>query len=196
MKQIYKDGVLNVIGVQTKAKRAMMVKVSDLFNIEKGTLASEESSDGEYDFITGSEEWKTHSEFTHNTEAIVYIIQASGSLGRSHYVNGRFVASNLSLILTPKNSSDYPINMRFYNAYFNKLRRKIVSDLADGTSKLTIGKNDLSNYYIDYVNITEQNNFSSKYIIKLEEKRVQLERELKETQQEMTDNLNEILNLM
>lgn len=196
MRRIYKDGVLNVVGIQNKDRGAMMVKVSDLFNIEKGTLASEESNNGEYNFITGSEEWKTHTDFTHNTEAIVYITHASGSLGRSHYVNGKFIASNLSIILTPRDNSEYPINMRFYNTYFNRLRKKIVSDLADGTSKLTIDKGDFSNYYIDYINIIDQNNFSSKYIIELEEKKEQLERELKAAQQKMLDNLNEILSFV
>ena len=55
---------------------------------------------GEFDFITGAEEWKKHSEYSHDKEALVYVVSAGGSLGRSHYVNGKFIASNLCLIST------------------------------------------------------------------------------------------------
>lgn len=41
--------------------------------------------------------------------------------------------------------------MQFYNNYFAAIRKQLVSDLADGTSKLTIDKTDLEEYYIDYV---------------------------------------------
>lgn len=54
--------------------------------MNKGTLASESNIDGDFPFITASEEWKTHNEYAHDTEAIVYAVSAAGSLGRSHYV--------------------------------------------------------------------------------------------------------------
>ncbi len=115
--------------------------------------------EGDYPFITAGEEWKTHYEYTHDTEAIIYAVSAGGSLGRSHYVKGKFVASNLCLVLTCKNESDYPIDLQFYNCYFTSIRKKIVSDLADGTSKLTISQEMFESYYIDYVPYEEQKNF-------------------------------------
>ncbi len=98
----------------------------------------------------------------HDKEALVYVVSAGGSLGRSHYVNGKFIASNLCLVLTPKNLKEYPVNLQFYNTYFNNLRKKIVSDLADGTSKLTIGKLAFRHYYIDYVPKEIQDKFVEK----------------------------------
>ena len=81
-------------------------KLGELFDAEKGTLASEKNIDGQYDFVTASEEWKSHCSYDMDCEAIVYAVQASGSLGRSHYVNGKFIASNLCLVLTPKFNSE------------------------------------------------------------------------------------------
>ncbi len=156
-KKIYKEGVLNCAGIQSRRSSSYeMVKVIELFDIEKGTLASESNIEGDYPFVTASEEWKTHTEYDHDTEAIVYAVSAAGSLGRSHYVNGKFIASNLCLILTPKHDSKYPVSLEFYNCYFTAIRKQIVSDLADGTSKLTIGKDLFEQYYIDYIPYDEQ----------------------------------------
>ena len=37
-----------------------------------------------------------------------------------------------------KKNSKYEVNMEFYNVYFRAIRKQLVDDLADGTSKLTI----------------------------------------------------------
>lgn len=159
-KKIYKDGVLNCAGVQTRRNSNYeMVKVSTLFNVEKGSLASESNIDGDYPFVTASEEWKTHIEYALDTEAIVYAVSAAGSLGRSHYVNGKFIASNLCLVLTSKHDPKYPIDLEFYNCYFASIRKQVVSDLADGTSKLTISSDMFKDYYIDYIPYDEQQAF-------------------------------------
>lgn len=161
-KKIYQHSngkfILNCAGVQD-ADNTNLVKIGDLFSISKGTLASEGNIDGDYPFITASEEWKTHNEYTNDEEAIIYAVSASGSLGRTHYVNGKFTASNLCLILTDKHNPKYPIDMLFYNYYLTALRTQIVSDLADGTSKLTISQNSLADYYIKYFSIDEQKTF-------------------------------------
>lgn len=171
------------------------VSLGSLFDIKSGTLASEKNDpDGDYDFVTAADQWKKHSEYTHDTEALIYATKAGGSLGKSQYVNGKFIASNLCLVLTRKpsiNSEEYkeliskidanpslnkklnletrqeeilkadryPINLKFYNWYFESIRKRLVSNLADGTSKLTINEQDLSNYMIEYISIEEQNKF-------------------------------------
>ena len=72
-KKIYKNGILNCAGIQARRNSSyQMVKISTLFDVNKGTLASESNIDGDFPFITASEEWKTHNEYAHDTEAIVY----------------------------------------------------------------------------------------------------------------------------
>lgn len=158
-RKLYNGDVLMCNGVQDKiVSTPNSVPFGDLFEVGvKGTLQSENADpDGEFDFITASEQWKKHTEYSHDMEAIIYAIGAEGSLGRAHYVNGKFIASNLCLILTPKNKSKYPIDLEFYSYYLMSIRKKIVGALADGMSKLTIDADELSKYPIEYFDIKEQ----------------------------------------
>jgi len=159
-KKLYLSGVLNCAGIQPRRNSSYeMVKVSTLFNVTQGTLASESNIEGDYPFVTAGEEWKTHTDYALDAEAIVYAVSAAGSLGRSHYVNGKFIASNLCLVLTPKDDPKHRVSLEFYNCYFAALRKQIVSDLADGTSKLTISKTAFEDYYIDYIPYDKQLDF-------------------------------------
>lgn len=133
-----------------------MIKIGELFNIEKGSVQSSKCVEGEYNFITASEEWKTHNEYTHDCEALIFAMGASGSLGRTHYVNGKFVTSDLCFILTPKPKYKDKLNLRFYYYYFNTFRAKIVSAIATGTSKLAINRKSFSSYEIHFIDIDKQ----------------------------------------
>ena len=190
-RKIYEKNILNPNGYQNERNSTYpLLKLSDLFYVNDGNLASSDANDsGEFDFITASEEWKKHDEYTHECEAIVYAAKAGGSLGRTHYVNGKFIASNLCYILTSKNNEKYPINMEFYNIYFSAIRETIVSNLADGTSKLTIDKISLSEYLIEYIPIDIQNS----YIISHMEKYKKAMDELKQIKYKMNNDILSIL---
>lgn len=169
MRTIYKNEVLNCYGYKEQHQANVnMVRFEELFNTKtKGSLASEDAVPGEYPFITASEDWKTHSSYDQEKEAIVYAVAASGSLGRCHYVNGKFIASNLCLVLTPKNPKKYPINMVFYSLYLNAIRQNIRNEIADGTSKLTIAVDDLNKYQIEYFPLPVQNQIAKEYNTKV-----------------------------
>lgn len=109
-----------------------------------------------------------HDSYQHDCEAIVMAVAASGSLGKTHYVNGKFTAANLCCILTQKKDSKYKLNLKFYNYYFNLIKKQLRNDLADGTSKLTINLEALKSYYIEYIPISEQNKFYDYNIEKYE----------------------------
>lgn len=150
------DGALNFSGVGRAARGSAkydQVPINELFDLTAGTLASNDGDDaGEYAFITAAEEWKRHSNWTHEEPAIVYAVGAGGSLGRGHYAEEKFVASNLCLILTPKEGKyKNALNMKFYAAYLDARRDEIVAALAKGTAKRTISRADLGNYLIDVV---------------------------------------------
>lgn len=187
-KKIYDGELLNCAGFQ-KIKKGKKVQIGTLFFIDNGTLASENSIDGCYPFITAGEEWKTHNEYTLDTEAIVYAVGAAGSLGRSHYISGKFVASNLCLVLTSKNDPKYPLNMMFYNYYFASIRKQIVSDLADGTSKLTISPAVFEKYYIDYIPLDDQIKFVEEKVKPF----LELQKQYKKAQQLLTQDVINIL---
>ena len=164
------------------------VEISSLFEIQKGTLQSTKKTDGEFDFITAAQEWSTHNSYTYDCEALIFAFGAAGSLGRTHYVNGKFIASDLCFILTPKKGSKYPVNLSFYHAYFNAIREQIVADLAKGVSKLAINKTEFSNYLIDYVPVEKQNAFGKKIVE--EQKKIE---EMKGKIEQSEENIKEII---
>lgn len=188
-KKIYSsDGVLNCAGVQARRDgNYEMVHVSDIFDIREGTLPSDDCIQGKYPFITASEEWKTHCTYSEDCEAIVFAAKAAGSLGRTHYIQGKFVASNLCFILTAKKDTKYPVDLMFYNSYFTAIRAQVVSDLAEGTSKLTISDNMLADYYIDYVPYEMQKEFVKKRIKPLSQARKKFEKQKQDTLSAMSD---------
>ena len=175
MRSIFMDDMINCYGFKEFYQpNVNSVRFGDLFNTNKrGSLASENAEPGTFPFITASEEWKTHSSYDQEGEALIYAVAASGSLGRCHYVNEKYIASNLCLILTPKSPNEYPINMLFYSLYLNAVRQKIRNDLADGTSKLTINSKDLDDYMIEYIPIDVQNTIANEYkrkVLRIKEK--------------------------
>ena len=133
-----------------------LIKIEDLFHFEKGVLQSSKCIEGEYDFITAASEWKTNNEYTHNCEALVFAAAASGSLGRTHYVNGKFISSDLCFIITPKDPKNYPIDLKFYHIIFNELKNDIVKNTKAGTSKEAIGMKSFGNYCLPYFEINQQ----------------------------------------
>lgn len=133
-----------------------MISIGKLFDIEKGELQSTKCTPGDYDFITAAEDWKTHNEYTHECEALIFAAAASGSLGRTHYVDGKFTTSDLCYILTPKNEGKYPLNLSFYHFVFNSLRPSLVAATKSGTSKESINQTNFKNYEIPYFDIQLQ----------------------------------------
>ena len=170
-----------------------LVKFSDIFNTnEYGTLQSEDNNpEGEFDFITAAEKWKKHDTYSHDKEAIIYAVGSEGSLGRAHYVNGKFIASTLCLILTPKNPQKYPIDLEFYSQYLMAIREKIVVALRNGTSKLTIKPEELDEYPIEYFSIEEQIS-KKRLIIKRQEELRQLELKINKAKDRVYDGISKM----
>jgi len=135
----------------------VFLPIGKLFNIEKGSLQSTKCTAGKYTFITASRDWKTHLNYTHECEALVFAAAASGSLGRTHYVDEKFIASDLCFILTPKDHVAFPINIEFYHFVFKSLRSKLVTATKSGTSKESINQKNFKKYEIPYFNIEQQN---------------------------------------
>ena len=131
-------------------------KIGDIFNVEKGLVQSSKNIEGQFNFITASAEWKTHNEYSHDCEALVFAAGAAGSLGRTHYVNGKFIASDLCFVLTLKDELIDKVDMKFYFYYFNLNKDTIVKSIATGTSKLAINMRNFINYCIPLPSIEYQ----------------------------------------
>lgn len=141
-----------------------MMQIKKLFHYEKGSLQSSKCISGEYVFITASSDWKTHKEYTHNCEALIFAAAASGSLGRTHYVNGKFISSDLCFIITPKDSERYPVDLKFYHLLFQAFKDDIVKNTKAGTSKEAIGLSAFGKYEIPYFDIEKQKETKDKFV--------------------------------
>lgn len=138
------------------------IPINKIFNFEKWTLQSSKNTQWEYDFITASSEWKTHSTYSHECEALVFAMAASWSLWRTHYVNGKFIASDLCFIITPKDEYKDKVNLKFYYRYFNAIREILVKALATGSAKLSINAWNFWKYEVIIGEIEEQNKLIEK----------------------------------
>ena len=141
-----------------------LMKISDIFSFEKGGLQSTKCTPGEYDFITAASVWKTHNEFSHNCEALIFAAAASGSLGRTHYVNGKFISSDLCFIITPKDNEKLPIDLKFYHLIFQAFKDEIVRNTKAGTSKEAIGLRAFGKYELPYFDIEKQIEVREKFV--------------------------------
>lgn len=139
-------------------------RIDELFNFEKGILQSSKCVPGDFDFITASSDWKTHNEYTHDCEALIFAAAASGSLGRTHYVNGKFVSSDLCFIITPKDQNNLPVDLKFYHILFNELKDEIVRNTKAGTSKEAIGLGSFGKYQLPYFDIETQIEIKNKFV--------------------------------
>jgi type I restriction enzyme S subunit len=140
------------------------MRIDEIFRFEKGVLQSSKCVPGEFDFITASSEWKTHNEYTHDCEALIFAAAASGSLGRTHYVNGKFVSSDLCFIITPKDQENLPIDLKFYHILFNELKDEIVRNTKAGTSKEAIGLGSFGKYELPYFDIDTQIEIKNRFV--------------------------------
>lgn len=154
-----------------------LLRIDEIFNFEKGVLQSSKCVPGEYDFITASADWKTHNEYTHDCEALIFAAAASGSLGRTHYVNGKFISSDLCFIITPKDQENLPVDLKFYHILFNELKDEIVRNTKAGTSKEAIGLGSFGKYQLPYFDIDTQIEIKNRFV-KSEELKSDLSNEL------------------
>ena len=141
-----------------------LLRIDEIFNFEKGVLQSSKCVPGEYDFITASSDWKTHNEYTHDCEALIFAAAASGSLGRTHYVNGKFISSDLCFIITPKDQENLPVDLKFYHILFNELKDEIVRNTKAGTSKEAIGLGSFGKYKLPYFDIDTQIEIKNRFV--------------------------------
>lgn len=141
-----------------------LMRIDKLFSFEKGILQSSKCIPGKFNFITASSDWKTHTEYTHDCEALIFAAAASGSLGRTHYVNGKFVSSDLCFVITPKDNENFPVDLKFYHILFNELKDEIVRNTKAGTSKEAIGLGSFGQYELPYFEIEKQIEIKNQFV--------------------------------
>ena len=116
--------------------------IGEIFNIEKGSLQSSKNTKGEYTFITASDDFKTHTTYTHEQECLLLVGGSEGSLAKCHYYNGKFIASDLLFILTLKKEYVGKIEYKYICYYLKHIRAEIIANnfICTGTTKRAINR--------------------------------------------------------
>jgi restriction endonuclease S subunit len=162
--------------------------INTVFNFEKGVLQSSKNKAGNFVFITASNEFKTHNEYYYDTEALCFAFAASGSLGRTHYFNGKFIASDLVYVLTPKKEYKDKIELKFHYYFLNHFKEEIVRMTKSGTSKVSINREAFSKIEIPIPPLSTQN----KVIVTLDKVKSRLD-EIKTLREKQTKDINNLL---
>ena len=125
-------------------------------------MQSSKCTPGNFNFITAAADWKTHNEYSHECEALIFA--AAASLGRTHYVNGKFISSDLCFILTPKDPKKHPVDLKFYHLIFQAFKDEIVRNTKSGTSKEVIGLKVFGKYKLPYFDIDKQQEVKEQFV--------------------------------
>lgn len=163
------------------------IRISEVFTIKKGVLQSTKASPGFYRFVTASDEFLTHEEYTHDAEALIVAVAAGGSLGKVQYVKEKFIASDLCFVLTPKRRKE--TDLLFYLYYFKNIRPLLVKILAKGVSKPSINKTDFANLLIDNFESDHQKKLGSE-IQETRRKIWKYEKEIQELENRLIDAID------
>lgn len=119
-------------------------KLGDLFEFVKGTVQSSKNVEGDYTLVTASDINKTHNSYSHDCECVMFVNGSSGSLAKVKYwENGKFTASTLLIILI-RNTNNILYKYIYYILKNDK--KKIIKQYSKGSSKITINKDNLSNF--------------------------------------------------
>ncbi len=120
--------------------------LDELFNIERGAFGAAQADDGEWPFVTTSEEIKRHSLWTHDCEAIcIPLVSSTGhghaSLKRIHYISGKFSAASINAILIKK--AEEKIYVPYVYFYLLAHKDELLVPLMRGSTNKSIADNRL-----------------------------------------------------
>ena len=142
---------------EEKYEDGVVVKtLNQIFHITKGTLQSSKNIEGEYTFITASDTNKTHNHFTYDCECIMLVGGAEGSLAKSQYFKGKFIASDLLYVLISKTQNEINYKYAWYYLNFNREKHLLDDMICCGTPKKMISKDRCSNIKIPIPSIERQ----------------------------------------
>lgn len=120
--------------------------LDELFDIQRGSFGASLADDGEFPFITTSEEPKRHSQWTFDSEAIcIPVVSATGhghaSIKRIHYVNGKFGAATITAVMTPKSGVDIYVPYVYY--YLLSHKDELLVPLMRGSANVSLSEQRL-----------------------------------------------------
>lgn len=124
-----------------------LVHLGDIFNIEKGRVGAAQGDGGEYPLITSSEEYRRHSQWDFDGEAIcIPLVSSTGhghaSIKRIHYVHGKFAAATIAAVLMRKPEQEVFVPYVYY--YLLAHKDDLLVPLMRGAANVSLSTERLS----------------------------------------------------
>jgi type I restriction-modification system DNA methylase subunit len=132
--RVYLSGYVYPSGVPLKT-------LDELFMVTKGNVPAASADGGQYQFVTSSEEVRFHSSYSFDGEGIcIPLVSATGhghaSIKTIHYVQGRFEASTITAVLSPRPHSRFNVQYVFY--YLLAHKDELLVPLMRGAANISL----------------------------------------------------------
>lgn len=93
--------------------------IGELFDVEIGNIPASTDSVGDFDFITSGEKFKKSNIYNFEGPAIVIPTVSSTGHGHAsikniHFVEGKFSAATITVVLTPKKGAEIDVRYAYY----------------------------------------------------------------------------------
>jgi type I restriction-modification system DNA methylase subunit len=124
-------------------KDVPLVRLDDLFDIQKGTVPASDANSGEYPFITSAEEPRQHNSYAFDGEAIsIPVVSATGhghaSIKRIHYVKGRFAAATIVAVMMKKSKPKVPVYVPYVYYFLLAHKDELLVPLMRGAANVSL----------------------------------------------------------
>ena len=129
------------------------VKLTDYFELEKGSKPIQKTPKGKYSLVTTGEQFSSCDSYDYDCEAIcVPLISSAGHgkalLNRIYYVNGKFSVGNILMSIIPKKEKSNLINVKFYYHLLSQEKDNLFTNLMYGTSNVSFAIDDCKDIQI------------------------------------------------
>jgi type I restriction enzyme M protein len=129
-------------------KNVPLRTIEEMFDVSRGTFGAADATDGPYPFITSSEDPKTHTDYSFDSEAIcIPIVSSTGhghaSIKRIHYAYGKFAAATITAVLLPKSSAVDEVYVPYVYYYLFSHKDELLVPLMRGAANISLNMDRL-----------------------------------------------------
>jgi restriction endonuclease S subunit len=174
-------------------------KLTEKFDIIKGTSSAQNETPGDYPMVVTAEARKSSQNYQFDGEAVcVPLVSSTGhgnaAINRLHYQTGKFAVASILAAITPKSNE---IDCKYLYYYLTALKDRILVPLMKGTSNVSLTVEKLKSLSIEAPSIHEQRvivNFLDNIQTDLKDRSSLLDEVDRDTDAMLHKAFNEIIN--
>jgi type I restriction enzyme M protein len=171
--------------------------LSEIFDIQRGTVGAAQAVGGEFICITTSEEPKRHTEWTFDAEAIcIPTVSSTGhghaSIKRIHYVSGKFSAATITAVMTKK--ADVEIHVPYVYHYLSAHKDELLVPLMRGSANVSLNEDRLGKLRVPVPSTIEEQKRIVCEVVTAKQKIESLKEQLIQAEREFEQKFKELKN--